>query len=141
MVIFSEGSTHNNRYLNAFKRGAFEALRSVMPLVIHYDVSNCDIHPFGDVCTDAQIFVMFCSCFQMCTVTVTLFPPFQPNEHLFKQHADKGEEKWEIFAWAIRKFMIDHSHLGDKTQQLRQKMPYWQFLFGDRDTYVDEKAE
>ena len=29
-------------------------------------------------------------------------PDFEPNEWLYEKHADKGTERWEIFAWAVR---------------------------------------
>ena len=32
-------------------------------------------------------------------------PVFQPNEYMFEQHKDKGQERWEIFAWATRDLM------------------------------------
>jgi len=34
-----------------------------------------------------------------------ILPPMMPNEYLFNEHKDKGEEKWEIFAWAVRDAM------------------------------------
>jgi len=33
-------------------------------------------------------------------------PPFIPNDYLFRKHADKSSEKWEIYAWAVRDAMI-----------------------------------
>jgi hypothetical protein len=35
-------------------------------------------------------------------------PIFQPNDYLFEKHRDKGKEKWEIFAWAVRDIMAKH---------------------------------
>ena len=32
-------------------------------------------------------------------------PTFTPNEHLYSQHADKGKDKWQIYAWAVREVM------------------------------------
>jgi hypothetical protein len=34
-------------------------------------------------------------------------PPFQPNEYLFETFKDKGEEKWEIYAWAMREIIAE----------------------------------
>lgn len=39
-------------------------------------------------------------------------PPMQPNEYLFREHADKGKEKWEIFAWAVRDVMCKVGGFG-----------------------------
>jgi hypothetical protein len=38
--------------------------------------------------------------------TVNILPDFTPNEYLFEQHKDKGEERWEIYAWAVRDMMM-----------------------------------
>jgi len=39
------------------------------------------------------------------TVDVKILPVFQPNDYLYKQHANKGKERWEIYAWAVRDAM------------------------------------
>ena len=38
--------------------------------------------------------------------TVHVLPDFQPNEYLFETHKDKGTERWEIYAWAVRDIMM-----------------------------------
>ena len=42
------------------------------------------------------------SLFKKIPVRVEFMPKFEPNEYLFETHKDKGNEKWEIYAWAIR---------------------------------------
>lgn len=37
--------------------------------------------------------------------TVNVLPPFMPNDYLYEKHADKGKDKWEIYAWAVRDVM------------------------------------
>lgn len=37
---------------------------------------------------------------------VVTLPEFQPNEYLFETHKNKGKERWEIFAWAVRDAMM-----------------------------------
>jgi len=37
-------------------------------------------------------------------------PTFTPNDYLFENHANKGKEKHDIYAWAIREVM---SSAGD----------------------------
>ena len=32
-------------------------------------------------------------------------PEFEPNEHMFTKYANKGTEKWEIYAWCVRDAM------------------------------------
>lgn len=45
--------------------------------------------------------------FSWCGYSVELgsMPDFEPNEWLYTNHADKGNENWEIFAWAVRDIM------------------------------------
>jgi len=38
-------------------------------------------------------------------ITIKVLPPFIPNDYLFETHRDKGEEKWQIYAWAVRDAM------------------------------------
>lgn len=37
--------------------------------------------------------------------TLYELPLFVPNDYLFEKHKDKGTEKWEIIAWAVRDAM------------------------------------
>ena len=39
------------------------------------------------------------------TCEVIELPDFYPTEYLYKTHFNKGQEKWEIFAWAVREIM------------------------------------
>ena len=49
MLIFPEGSVTNNRYLMPFKRGPFVGERTVVPVLLSYEVNDCLIHPFIDL--------------------------------------------------------------------------------------------
>jgi hypothetical protein len=40
-------------------------------------------------------------------LNVKILPPFRPNDYLFETHKDKGNEKWEIYAWAVRECMAE----------------------------------
>jgi hypothetical protein len=37
---------------------------------------------------------------------ITEMPDFEPNEYLFETHMDKGNDRWEIYAWAVRDIML-----------------------------------
>jgi hypothetical protein len=37
--------------------------------------------------------------------TLHIMPEFEPNEHMYTKYADKGTEKWEIYAWCVRDAM------------------------------------
>ena len=39
------------------------------------------------------------------TCDLCTMPDFQPNEYMFKKFADKGKERWMIYAWCLRDAM------------------------------------
>jgi hypothetical protein len=49
--------------------------------------------------------------FYSAKISLIEMPAFQPNDYLYTKHADKGKEKWEIFAWAVREAMADAAGL------------------------------
>lgn len=70
------------------------------------------------------------------TVEVQILPAFQPNEYLWKTHADKGKEKWEIYAWAVRDLISKVGGFGKHDQPYREKIQYYKYLHGEVDSYV-----
>ena len=70
--------------------------------------------PAFDVVDFLPLFFMNLCCWgTKCAVNV--MPDFEPNEYLFRTHADKGKDRWEIYAWALRDVMAKHGdfHLSD----------------------------
>ena len=65
-------------------------------------------------------------CFALCNVQV--MPPFQPNEYLFEKHADKGKERWEIYAWAVRDAMIKAGNFKPIEQTLKIKFQLEKYM-------------
>ena len=60
------------------------------------------VHP-GIESIPYGVSVLFCACsFDIIRAEVVVYPVFQPNDYLYEKHKDKGEEKWEIYAWACR---------------------------------------
>jgi hypothetical protein len=50
---------------------------------------------------------------------LTILPDFEPNEYLFETHGNKGKERWEIFAWAVRDIMQKNGEFGICDMSLR----------------------
>jgi hypothetical protein len=56
-------------------------------------------------------------------------PPFIPNYYLFEKHKDKGAEKWEIYAWAVRDIMSKTSGIPkDDTFTNQMRVDYHKIL-------------
>jgi hypothetical protein len=78
---------------------------------------------------DLAIFVYFCHWRQI-TAEVIIMPAFQPNEYLWKTHADKGKEKWEIYAWAVRDLIAKVGNFGKHDIAHREKIQYFKYIHG-----------
>ncbi|CDW90333.1 UNKNOWN [Stylonychia lemnae] len=98
--IFAEGTTHNNKFTLPLKRGAFIAERSLLPVCV--DFKSDQIYPFHDTKYLTQLLILKVALFFQIKCIVKELPVFLPNEYLFETHKDKGKERWEIYAWAIR---------------------------------------
>lgn len=104
-----------------FKRGGFASLRASRPVVLKYIWSS--LSPAWDVIPFLPIAIMQMSLFYMRCDVIEL-PPFIPNDYLFEQHANKGDDKWEIYAWAVREAMSEASGLEKNDMPFREKIKY-----------------
>lgn len=69
------------------------------------------LSPAWDITPLLPLVFMQLSLFVSATCTLIELPAFQPNEYLYTKHADKGKERWEIFAWAVRAAMADAANM------------------------------
>lgn len=111
-----------------FKRGAFYGLNQCHPVSIKY--TGCNVKPSISVLVeDLAIFVYMCH-WRMITAEVIVMPAFQPNEYLWRKHADKGKEKWEIYAWAVRDLIAKVGGFGKHDIAHREKIQYFKYIHG-----------
>ena len=59
---------------------------------------------------------------------VICLPDFEPNEYLFETHKDKGSERWEIYAWAIRDIMMKQGGLEECNYSWKHKDQYERYM-------------
>ncbi len=121
VCIFPEGGTSNGKYLLAYKRGAFSGLRAVKPIVLKYSFGT--LSPAWDVIPFLPLIIMQFSLFNF-KVVIKELPIFVPNQYLFTTHANKGNESWEVYAWAMREIMSDVGPFEKNDQPYREKLHY-----------------
>ena len=97
--MFVEGSTTNGTHLMKFRRGAFIGEKRVTPMYFKYRVKHFST---AYDCIDFLPLCIMNLCWAGLKCEVNIMPDFEPNEYLFKKHADKGADRWEVFAWAVR---------------------------------------
>jgi hypothetical protein len=47
---------------------------------------------------------------------------------LFENYREKGEERWEIYAWAVRQIIINNGKFNPCEIPLREKMVYEAYM-------------
>ena len=105
-----------------FKKGAFVSEMTVKPVYLKYKFAtsspNLDCIPF------AAAFILALSGPYGISCELNILPNFKPNKFLFENHSDKGEERWELIAWAVRDIMLNSSKLQSCNFSLKQKALY-----------------
>ena len=109
-----------------------------MPVSLQYDCKK--VHIANEVLADHVCLALFGCNFIPTFVKVNFYPTFIPTEYLWKQHADKGKTKWEIYAWALRDMMCKHTGLKSNDQTYAEQIQYFKYLNGLVDTYVIDKT-
>ena len=61
------------------------------------------------------------------------YPVFKPNEYLFTEYAKtipdyKKMEKWQIYAHAVRDFMLQEGKFGSANETVREKLALEKFV-------------
>jgi hypothetical protein len=121
LLVFAEGGTTNNSAILKFRKGAFIAEKKVKPLTMHWSVGS--VHPAYDTIEVLVLAILQLS-WSCMKCRIVEMPDFEPNEYLFETHKDKGQERWEIYAWALRDAMMKANSLEACDMTLRQKMQY-----------------
>ena len=92
-----------------FKRGAFASEKTIKPIYLKYSFANSS--PRLDCIPLGASFILALSSPYGISVELNILPNFKPNKFLFENHSDKGEERWELIAWAVRDIMLNSSKL------------------------------
>ena len=98
LLIYPESTTTNGTELLAFKRGAFIGEKRVRPIVAVQDPDAPMSIAQGGFITSISdilpIILVNLSWLGFFRIQFKVLPDFEPNEFLFKTHADKGKERW-----------------------------------------------
>lgn len=125
--MFAEGATSNGTHLLKFRRGAFVGEKRVTPMYLKYP-----IHGFSTdygVMDFLPLLLLNLSWFGL-KCHINIMPDFEPNDYLFKKHANRGTDRWEIFAWAIRDSMAKAGDFQLCPLKVQEKMEYYKYMMG-----------
>lgn len=127
ICIFPEGTTTNGQYLMPFKRGAFQAMRTIRPCFIKLNFWMT-VRPSFEGPELFDMFVLLLSNFGFTLATLYIMPPFIPNQYMLDTHGDKGEADWEIYAWCLRDVMAKAGKFELSNVGHRERLDYSNFM-------------
>ena len=114
-----------------FKRGAFEGLNTVIPLILKY--TSCrNMGPTWECLGFIEQIIAVCS-YGWYYDTMTILPPLKPTDYMFEKYADKGASKAEVYAYVAREIMCKVSGFPKIESQSRDKAAYKAFMTGKVD--------
>lgn len=129
--MFPEGGTTNGTALLKFKRGAFIGQRRVTPMYMRYHSTNGFSTEYAVIDFLPLAFMTLCRSGLKCDVNI--MSDFEPTEYLFKKHADKGKDRWEIFAWAVRDAIAKCGQFELSNLKLQDKVDYYKYMMAYKD--------
>lgn len=124
-LVFAEGGTTNGTSIAKFKKGAFVSEKRVKPMFLKYEPGSVSLAYDSIDFFSLMVLQLSWCCFR---VSVNHMPEFQPNEYLFETHKDKGSDRWEIFAWALRDVMAKTGGFALCDTPFRVKFQYESFM-------------
>jgi len=124
-LIFPEGTTTNGTGMFKFRKGGFFAEKTVRPTFMKYSQGTVNLG--FDVMEFLPLAILNLS-WGGCQVKVNVMPDFTPNEYLFETHRSQGEERWEIYAWAIRDIMCQAGKFSKCDEPVRTKLQYENYM-------------
>lgn len=125
--IFSEGTITNGTHLMQFKRGAFEKEFAIRPLLVKYKHGAFNL----EHSTSTQFIMLglwLAWIWDRIELNPEVLPDFVPNEYLFEKHADKGKDRWQIYAWAVRDAMAKAGNYKLSNLPLRARLANLEYL-------------
>ena len=114
LVIYPEGSTTNGKYLQSFRRGAFNALLEVQPYI--WDYQDCGTVPEMTTVDPTTGAFMACCSPPRGVAMHTLLPIFTPNEYFWKHHWEPNkdkEDKVATYTRVVREIFLKYGNFED----------------------------
>ncbi len=99
------------------------------------------MHNSNEVIPDHIVLILACCNLLPIFVNVTVYPLFEPTEYLWEKHADKGKQKWEIYAWAVRDLICNHTGKTACNQHFSEQNQYFKYLIGKAKNYLLDESD
>jgi 1-acyl-sn-glycerol-3-phosphate acyltransferase len=122
IMIFPEGTTTSNRDIITFKKGAFEALLPIKPMMIKGNEDK-DYH-VG--CGNSDVVINYlrglCRLYQK--IEYIEMPVMKPTKYMYENYKEFGNEKWEIYAKVSREIYCELGGFNRSKNTIRDNFRY-----------------
>ena len=106
----------------------------IVPAFVKVTTCGVDLNTASDCVHEAAHYCLIFSSFTVHKTNIHFLPPFVPNDYFWKKHADKGKERWQIYAWAIRDIISRRAKLEKIDRNCNDKYAYRAFVQKKKDT-------
>ena len=136
-LIFPEGTTTSGKHIITFKKGAFNSLLPIKPVIIHPNMDK----KYHLSCGSADAAINFLVSLTKLTKNIEYIelPILTPNEYMYANFESYGKEKWEIYAEVAREIMCALGKFKKSKMGIRDSFRYCSCIkektFFDSDTY------
>ena len=124
-MIFPEGCTTNGETLINFRRGAFEGMAGVQPVIMKWE--SLYFKPGIGIIPLAYILAFQC-CQPYSTLHAKVLPIFYPNEYFCKTHKEADKPLWVTFMETSRKIMSKYGDIPMSHNTLEDKFEFQQWM-------------
>ena len=136
-MIFPEGTTTSARHILKFKKGAFFTSLPIKPTIIHPNLKKNFHIAVGTSDATLNYFRSLTELYNK--VEYIELPIMTPNEYMYTNFSNYGNEKWEIYAEVAREIMCTLGNFKKSEMGIRDSFRYISCLeekkLLDRDTY------
>ena len=88
------------------------------------------VHPAIESINEGPLTILLACAWDIIRAEIVIYPVFQPNDYLYETHKDKGDEKWEIYAWATRDLMTKVGGFGKHDCSYKEKIQAYLYYSG-----------
>jgi hypothetical protein len=130
LSIFPEGTVTSGRHMLKLKRGAFQSLLPIKPILFKID-ENSEISISVGVLKFWFHYILF-QCYFYHNFRVVELPIIAPTDFMFANYSHLGKEKWEVYSNVVREIYCECGNLQKSNKSFNDMLDYLSILNGKK---------
>lgn len=136
LLVFAEGTVTSGNHILKFKKGVFNGLLPVKPVMILHTL-NANFN-LSSGASGSLMHLIRTLCYLYHDVQLIEIPVIRPNEFMFQNYrTSANQEKWEIYSEVVREIYCTVGGFDKSEMTLRDSYEYLSQLKGVKDKKVN----